>query len=361
VYLVKIFGATDLESMKRILVFIPAIGGTLLALPVYLFVKELFNKEAAVISALLVVIIPGQLLSRSILGFNDHHIWEVVWMTTTLALYVYALNRDKIMYAIPAGIAYGMYLLTWAPSFYFALLLVIFVFILLLFNRFVKTDIEKVIYITLITLGVATLIYLPFAFNCPKFRTTHYSPFQLLILLLSIGILIVFRTMYLKFKARLPLILTITSAGSIIALYIIFPDFFRILLGIIGVVQPKGGALTIAEVQPFFTMYGKFSLAPAYINFAMTFFFGFFGTLYLIWLIYKERKDIHILTFLWALIMFIALCGQNRFAYYFAIVCAVTSGIMLDYILRTLKFYDMIKSRKISVARMIIATLIFLL
>jgi len=358
--LVKIFGATDPASMKRLLVFIPAIGGTLLVLPVYLFVKEVFNKEAAVISALLVVIIPGQLLSRSLLGFNDHHVWEVFWMTATLALYIYGLNRNKVIYAIPAGVAYGMYLLTWAPSFYFAILLIIFVFIVLIFNRFIKIDIERLIHTTLITLGVATLIYLPFAFNYPKFDTIHYSPFQLLILLLCIGILILFRTLYLKVKARLPLILTITFAGSIITLFIVFPDFFKILLSIIGVIQPKGGALTIAEVQPFFTMYGKFSLAPAYINFAMTFFFGFLGTLYLIWLIYKERKVTHILMFLWALIMFIALCGQNRFAYYFAIICAVTSGIMLDYILRTLKFYDMIKERKISVARMIIAILVIL-
>jgi len=385
----KLAGATDPESLKNVLVFIPAIGGTLLVFPVYLFVKETFNKEAGVISALLVGIIPGQLLARSLLGFNDHHVWEVFWMTTTLALYAYAINqwrndpnavrdRRKLAYAILAGVAFGMYLLTWAPSFFMALLIVIYTFIVMLSSRFIKADTTSIIYVSMITIGTAMLLYLPFAFNYPGFSAAHYSPFQLLVLLACTVVLAIFRgiemlkdkgyyaKLGIKEEYAVPISLIVVAVVVICALFAISPDFLGILFGIIGVVQPKGGALTIAEVQPFFTMGGKFSLAPAYVNFATTFFFGFFGSLYLIWQVYKERKDTHILVLLWAVVMFIALCGQNRFAYYFAIVCAVTSGIILDWLLRTLRFYDAIlnllksKPKNFSYTKFIVAVLLIL-
>ncbi len=382
--LAKIAGAVNSESIRRVVVFVPTIGGALLALPVYLLTKEAFNKYAGIISAFLVVIIPGQLLARSILGFNDHHIWEVFWMSSTLALYVYSVNRwrndpnalrdkRKLVLAVLAGIAYGMYLLTWAPSFYLALFIVIYVFVVMLFNKFVKTDVVSLIYVSLITIAVAALMYLPFAFKYPGFNTTHYSPFQLAVLISCLVILGLFRAIELLkergYYARIgikedyafPATIVAIVAVIVGAILLISPDFFRLLLGVIGVVQPKGGALTIAEVQPFFTMGGQFSLAPAYLNFGTTFFFGFFGFLYLAILVYRERRDVHVLILLWSVMMFIALCGQNRFAYYFGVVCAVMAGFIMDRLLNWLKFYSAILESKVNYTRVGVAVLLILL
>lgn len=384
VILAKIAGVSDPESLRSVLAFIPAIGGALLALPVYLFVKECFNKQAGVISALLVVIIPGQLLARSILGFNDHHIWEVFWMTVTLALYTYTINIwrndpnalkncKKLTFAILAGISYGTYLLTWAPSFYLALFIVIYLFILMLFSRFVRADIANITYISLIMIGIAALLYLPFAFNYPGFSSTRYSPFQLMILVSCLVILGLFRIIEIlkergyyakigiKEEFAFPITVIVITGVITGSILIAFPDFFRILIGVIGVVQPRGGQLTIAEVQPFFTMGGQFNLAPAYLNFGMTFFFGFFGFLYLVKLVYDERRDIHILILLWSLIMFIALTGQNRFAYYFGVVCAAMAGLIMDKLLDWLKFYSAILERKIDYTKVALAVLLILI
>ena len=381
--LAKIAGANDPESLKGILAIIPTIGGALLALPVYLFAKECFNKQTGVISALLVVIIPGQLLARSILGFNDHHIWEVFWMTTTLALYAYSINlwrndpnalknSKKLIFAILTGMSYGMYLLTWAPSFYLALFIVLYIFTLMIFSEFIESDVTNIINLSMVTTGVATLLYLPFAFNYPGLSLTRYSPFQLLILILCVIVLVLFRLVetfkergyYTKIgvKERYALpIIVIAVAGIVIGSTLIaFPNFFKILLSIVGIVQPKGGQLTIAEVQPFFTMGGQFSLAPAYLNFGMTFFFGFFGFLYLVKLVQSERRDVHILVLLWSLMMFIALTGQNRFAYYFGVVCAVMAGLMMDKLLNWLKFYSAILEREVDYAKVAVAVLLIL-
>ncbi len=381
--LCKLFGASSSLAIRRVVAFVPTIGGALLALPVYLFAKEVFNKRVGVISSILVVIIPGQLLARSILGFNDHHIWEVFWMTSTLALYSYAINlwrndpnalrdRRKLAYAILAGVAYGMYLLTWAPSFYLALFTVLYVLALTVLSGVVDTDVKNVTSISSIMIAVAAVMYLPFAFNAPL-STIYYSPFQLVVLLACLVMLGVFRGVELLkergFYARIgiddryafPLTVLVVFGVTAGALLLAFPEFAGRLMGIVGVVHPRGGALTIAEVQPFFTMGGQFSLAPAYLNFGMTFFFGFFGFLYLLKLIYDKRRDLHILVLLWSVMLFVALCGQNRFAYYFAVVCAVTSGLMADVILERLKFYASIQERSVDYTKVAVAVLLMLI
>ncbi len=382
--LCKIFGATTSESIRSVLAFIPTIGGALLALPTYLFTKEAFGKKAGVISALLVVIIPGQLLARSILGFNDHHVWEVFWMTAALSLYAHTINEwrndpnairnnRKLALAILTGIAYGMYLLTWAPSFYLALFIVGYVFILMIFEKFINSDVRSVIYVSVISLAVATVMFLPFAFNTPFLSTTHYSPFQLLVLCSCIAMLLTFRGIgILKergYYARLgireeyafPATMAAIISAVVLVMFVASPGFFHMLLGVIGVIQPKGGALTIAEVQPFFTMGGQFSLAPAYLNFGTAFFFGFFGFLVLSKLVYEERRDVHVLILLWSLMLFVALCGQNRFAYYFGVVCAVMSGFLLDRLLDRLNFYGILERRKVSYTKLSVAVLLIIL
>ncbi len=374
------FGEVHGEALRSILVFIPAIAGILITLPMFLFSSQVFNKRVGVISSLLIAMIPGQFLQRSILSFNDHHCWETFWMITTLAFYVYALNvwrsskdpfkdRKAILSAILSGIAYGMFLDTWAPSFIFAMILTMFVVISLIFEKFIDT--RYLIEVTMITVAVASILYLPFAFETPYYSTTHYSPFQLVILLGCLTLLFVFKMVkYLKPYRKLreltyPLTFIILTLISIGILAVFAPQVLNMIIGVTGVIQPKAGALTIAEVQPFFFTGGTFSLAPAWFHFGMTFFFGFFGFLYLCYLLYRERDARLLLVLMWCIILFIALCGQNRFAYYFALVCAVTSAVVLDFLLDKLNFYECIvkyiQGKRTSSFRLILSIIIIAL
>ncbi len=390
----KLAGASNSESIRSVLAFIPAIGGTLLAFSTYLFTKEVFNKKAGVIAALLVVSIPGQLLHRSMLGFNDHHIWEVFWMVSVFALFVYSVNlwsgrgakenlNDKKMLFAPvlSGLALGLYLDTWAPGFIAALILVVYAFIVFLMKKHIVAETENLTYIGIVTFLIASIVYLPFSFIYPGLNTVYYSPFQLLILLGSALTLAVFLGIELLEKkgyyAKLGIKEDYAFPATIVAVSVVIiggisaisPDFLNLLKSIVGVVQPKGGALTIAEVQPFFTMRGEFSLAPAWRNFSMTFFFAIPGMFYTGYRLLKERKSLYLLALIWGVAMFIALVGQNRFAYYFGAVSAVFAAVMLDVLLDKLKFYDAINGaikngwdgiKRVSYFRLIIAILFIL-
>jgi asparagine N-glycosylation enzyme membrane subunit Stt3 len=74
--------ASSLQSMEAVAAYMPAILGSLTIIPVYFIGKELFNRWAGVIAAALLVILPGEFLHRSLLGFTDHHVAEVLFSTT---------------------------------------------------------------------------------------------------------------------------------------------------------------------------------------------------------------------------------------------------------------------------------------
>ncbi|MBO8183396.1 MAG: oligosaccharyl transferase, archaeosortase A system-associated [Archaeoglobus sp.] len=362
--LAKLVGASSPESIRSVIAFIPAIGGALLALPTYLFAKEIFNKKVGVIATLLVVTIPGQLLHRSVLSFNDHHVWEVFWTLMTLALFTYSINqgtiigskifsRKTLIFPILAGVALGLYLDTWAPGFILALIIVAFAFLAFLVPKYLEVP-ETVISTGVITFLVASAVYLPFSFVYPRFNTIYYSLFQLTVLLGSTLVLAIFyailrlqkRGYYsrlgIKEEFTFPLTILLSAVAVIGVVTMVSPDFLGLLKGVIGVVQPKGGMLTVAEVQPFFIQNGEFSLTNAWFNFSMTFFFAIPGMIYTIYLLIKQRKPLYLLALVWGFAMLIALAGQNRFAYYFGVVSAVFAAVMLDALLRYFKFYDLI-------------------
>ncbi|MFN3384010.1 MAG: oligosaccharyl transferase, archaeosortase A system-associated [Archaeoglobaceae archaeon] len=364
--------ATSDESLRAVLVFIPAIGGILAIFSVFFLVKNAFGKRCAIISALLISIIPGQYLHRSMLSFNDHHVWEVFWMTTSLAFFLLITrgdwNRKSLIYAILGGLSFGLYILSWAAGFTFGLLIVSILFLAMIIGIKVPENTFK---LTLIYFLSAALVYLPFAFNAPS-SPVLYSPMQLLMLLFYATITFVLWQFDLRYEALKKFIrigketaLILLAIIGVLAISAIFPEFSITIGTVTGYLQPKGGALTIGEVYPFFFLGGSFSLAPAYYHFGVTFFFAVPAIVYLAFRSYKQKdlKDLSIL--LWAIALFIALWGQNRFAYYFAAVCAVFAGLALEKIFEKFQVYkafiERSKKRNFSVFRVAIAVLLALL
>lgn len=370
-------GATDGESLRAVLAFIPAIAGILTIIPAYILAREVFDKKVAVITAFFIAFIPGQFLQRSILGFNDHHVWETFWMTSTLAAFSYSFNRWKkseswlerrnVLLAAVTGIIYGLYLDTWAPSFAFGLVIVASVYLALILKRWIRIP-EVVIPPTGIMFLFAALVYLPFAFAIPFFSTSSYSPLQL-IMLASYAILILILwqldVRYSKHNLR-EVILIAPAVIFFVILPFAAPDLFGHLSRILHVIQPKGGALTVAEVHPFFFTYsGDFTLANAILNFGTLFLFAFIGIIYEAYRVAKDRSFLEFNLLLWAIAMFIALWGQNRFAYYFAVVTAIYSAFLINIIFEKLHLYKAIKSssgskEKYSKVRVVLAVLIAL-
>ncbi len=120
-------GATpDKHTIDSIAVFVPPLLGALTIIPVYFIGRALINRWAGLVAALLFAIMPGQLLSRTLLGSTDHHCAEMFFTTFFCMFFILAVQHGRrftyvqllkgqfppaskhIPYSIFAGLFFGL-------------------------------------------------------------------------------------------------------------------------------------------------------------------------------------------------------------------------------------------------------------
>jgi len=131
-------GLDTSSALGWCMLFLPAIYGVLLVLPVYFLAKELFNKKIALISAFILPIIPLLILPAHgcTLGLFDHDSFILLLTITFLYFLVKTFkqhpNHRKYHTAL-SGITLGLLYLTWVSGYIFGFILIIISFILFLF------------------------------------------------------------------------------------------------------------------------------------------------------------------------------------------------------------------------------------
>jgi oligosaccharyl transferase (archaeosortase A-associated) len=339
-------GTPTLHTMETIAAYMPAILGSLTLIPVYFIGKELFNRWVGVISAALVVILPGEFLHRSLLGFTDHHVAEVLFSTTCVLFLIMAikrarereisfghlLNRDwsiitkPLVYALLAGIFLGIYLLTWQGGLFF--IFIIFAYLVIQFIvdhlRHKSTDYLCIIGTPLFL--VAFLMLLP-VLGLSDLDTIYRVAMPIAIVI-PIVLSIISRLM--SGRALRPvyyLVVLLGMAGiALVALHAINPSLFNSMIEKFSIFTPGGSMLTVLEVQPLLFPGGQFTLSIAWYNFTTSFFISFISFGMLIYLLIKEKSSAKTLFLVWSIIMLIAVLGQRRFGYYYAVNAALLTG-----------------------------------
>ncbi|MCK5653833.1 MAG: oligosaccharyl transferase, archaeosortase A system-associated, partial [Dehalococcoidia bacterium] len=136
-------GSPTQHTIETVGAYFPAILGALVTIPVYFIGRELFNRTVGLLSAGLIAILPGQFLLRSLLGFADHHIAEVLFSATAALFLILAIKRARgrgtsfghirsrdwgnlrkpLIYALLAGLALGIYLISWSGGLLFVFII----------------------------------------------------------------------------------------------------------------------------------------------------------------------------------------------------------------------------------------------
>jgi dolichyl-diphosphooligosaccharide--protein glycosyltransferase len=199
--------------------FLPAILGVLLVFPVYFIGKEIGGKSCGLVSALIVAVLPGQLLSRTTLGFSDHHAAEILFSTLTMMFLLLALRTGKGMtmsallkgwssykmplaYSALAGISLGLYIDAWSSGFLFEGIILLFILLQSIVDHVKGKNVEYLGISGAITFFVAMLLVLPFVKPYYGFNHYLYGLFQPTILLLGVVAVIIFSILSKFFKEK---------------------------------------------------------------------------------------------------------------------------------------------------------------
>jgi dolichyl-diphosphooligosaccharide--protein glycosyltransferase len=110
------------------------------------------------------------------------------------------------------------------------------------------------------------------------------------------------------------------------AFHAINPSLLQSMLGRFSIFAPGGAWLTIMEVQPLLFPNGSFSFQMAWYNFGASFFIALVSIAMLIYVAIKDKSADKTLFLVWSIIMLIAVLGQRRFGYYYAVNVALLTG-----------------------------------
>jgi len=327
-------GHPSLYTIETVGAFTPAVLGALVVIPVYFIGKELFNRWVGIIAATLLVAFPSEFLSRSLLGFTDHHIAEVLFSATTILFVIMAVKRSRevsfshlinwavvkktIIYSLLAGIFLSFYLLTWAGA--PMLVFIIFVYLVLQFviDHLRGKSTDYLCIIGILTFAVASIIAIPFL---PKTNVGTICQAALIVAILApLGLSGISRFIAGRWKPVCYPVALIGAAGiGLLVFWIINPIVFGDTLRWFQFFAPSLIATTIQEARPL-------DITMALNSFSTAFPLAIIALMFLIGRAIKEKDTTIILFLIWCAVITLATIAERRYCYYLTVNIALLTG-----------------------------------
>ncbi len=337
-------GNPSQELIYSICAYYPAFLATLVVIATYFVTKWIFDRRAGLMAAILIALAPGQILSRSIMGFNDHHIAEVLFSTMTAAFLVMAVKvarehpitfanlkkapietiRPVLPYFVLTGISMGAYTLTWVGALFFSLIIGLYITVQHVIDHMHNrtTDYLAVGGVIIFAVTLLMVLMVPAVGNA---KPMHVKGLLAGILAFPLLTLLSIEMQKRKLNTKIyPLTILTGVAAVILISKVVSPSVYTMLIGVFGFFKRTGGALTIGEAAPLDLLDGSF-----YYYFAVM---GFVSILALVILTYETTKKKNTqernVLIVWTFMVLWAMLQQNRFSYYYAVNAAILSAYL---------------------------------
>ena len=322
-------------------VYFPAVLGALTVVPVYFIGKALFNRWAGVIAAGLIGILPGEFLGRSVLGFTDYHVAEVLFTTVTMLFLILAVKNAKekeltfkqvkdlnwaimvkpFVYSLLAGIFLGIYFLTWPGALLFVFIIFVYLIIQFIVDHLKSRSTDYLCFVSTVVLIMASLMFLPTSPN------RMFLASLIIAIVIPVALAVLSRFMASRDMKRIiyPAVIIGFGLVGLVAFRVFSPSLFRTMLGNLSIfIWPMG--TTVLEMRPLLFPGGDFSWSVAWGNFKTGFFLSFIALGILVYSVIKRGDTDKALLVVWSLVILAATLSMRRFAYYFAVNVALLSG-----------------------------------
>jgi oligosaccharyl transferase (archaeosortase A-associated) len=348
-------GSYSMQTVNTIGAFFPAICGALVVFPVYFIGKHIYNRSAGLLAAFMIAILPGGFFSRSTLGFTTHHAAEVIFSTATLFLFILAIKtgrqknikfsdmhlREKaVIYSILAGLMLATYQNIWPGAPFFGMIISIFILIQYIIDDMQGKSTDYLAIATIPMFLIDLIMVIPYVNPAFGFATDNYSWFHIAVPLGGMGLPIMLSLISREIKRRgyKPYYYPLSLGGffllSMLIMMIVLPQMYSSIISAPNIVFEvhTGGASTIAEVQSTFAqggqVWGNFPVTGFLQSDTCVILFIFVALAYLGYRVARRQKPEETLLLVWNIVMFLAIYGQIRWTYYFAVNVALMVGYM---------------------------------
>jgi dolichyl-diphosphooligosaccharide--protein glycosyltransferase len=360
-------GSPSQQTVAMTTLVAPAIFGTLVVVPTYLLGKRLGGRAGGLFGVIVLALLPGTFLRRSLVGFADHNIAEPLFQTfAVLAMMValtvaerekpvyellvdrdFAALREPLGYSALAGVATALYLWTWPPGVLLIGIFGVFFGLKLAADYLRGVSPDHLAFVGATSMAVTGMLMLvPLGTLDPS--PTRFSPLQpLLAFAVAVG------CVFMAWLAREwddrdlhAALYPATIGGIVVAIAglvaVALPSFFDLVRrNVLRVVGFSTGAQTrtIGEAQPFLSrtqpQYGIEWYDVILQEYGLMLFTAVVAAVWLVWRTYRtdDHRAEYLLVLVWAAFITAAAFTQVRFNYYLAVPVAVLNAYLARRIL----------------------------
>ncbi len=331
------------EIIATALVIPPLMGAATVAVMYYVG-KTCGDWKTGLLASGLTAAVTGQFFYRSLYGYIDHHIAEVLFSTIFCLLYMYAVYSEKdtkidwknittykktILLALLAGIAYLFGLFTMPTMILFAMIVGIFTIIQFIIEVYQGRSSEYLLVINSIVFGVAIIGLLVFGFKNPGIDLSTYSIGHVYAYVLLIaGTLFLFGVAhYLRGKDRYyyPLVLAGSAIAGAIILFFASPSLFNLLISsLFAFFGQQPITNTVQEARGW-------SLDYAWLTFNYGLILMVGGALVMLYNNIRDEHPHQIFALVWSLVMLFSTWQHIRYEYFLAVNIALLSAVCVSF------------------------------
>ena len=341
------------------LILFPAIWGSLTVIPVYLLGKEAFNKKVGLIAAFFLAILPADLM-RSVATQADWDAFNLFFIVLSFYFFLRALktvrylywikdwfnpgeikeglnkffkeNADSVTYAALSGASLGTVALAWKGFTYALAILVIYLLVQVLINRFRnKSNLHMVVF-----MGIYMLVAFGMAF--PWYYVTHRLGQWFFVPLFLIGsVFVIGLILEITGKYPWPFVFGVVAGITALALVIInmfFPDLWMLIVEGQGYFVKSKLYSTIAEAQPASLGYIAMSFGVA------IFIVSFLGVFEMLYLIRKEKEEYYLFFVFYSIIAIYMAISAARFIFNASPAFALAGAVGVAWLIDKLRFSE---------------------
>ncbi|HSA38096.1 MAG TPA: oligosaccharyl transferase, archaeosortase A system-associated [Methanoregula sp.] len=336
--------ATRTEIISVGLVIPPLMAAAIIAI-MYFVGKTCGDWKTGILASGFTAVVTGQFFYRSLYGYMDHHIAEVLFSTLFCLFYMYAILSEKgtsvelknpgsyrslLLISSLAGVAYLLGLFTMPTMILFAMIAGIFTVVQFTIDVYRGRTSEYLLLINITVFVIAIIGLLAFGLKNSGIDLSTYSVghiFAYLGMILGTGFLYLLQ-LFLKEKEKYFYPAALAGCGLIFAvfLYIAIPDLYTLLIyDLFSFFGQAPVTNTVQEARGWAP-----DLAWMTFNYGLLLMGG--GILVMIYKNIRNEHPEQIFALIWSIVMFFSTWQHVRYEYYLAINVALLAAVCVTYL-----------------------------
>ncbi len=339
-------GAATRPEIMVVASWVPPLMAAAMVPVMYGIGAKMADWKTGLLSAGFITVVSGAYLYRSLFGFVDHHIAEVLFSTLFVLTYIVAIGavRSKdfdirryetfkapAVAAVLAGIAYLLGLYTMPTMVLFALIVAIFTLVQFVWDYYRGRSSEYLVFLNLVVFGVAILGMFVVGIQHAGLSLSQYSIMHVVAYLAVIVGTFFLYGLAIYLKDRPKYLYPATIVGIAVTVFAVvavaMPDFFGIIMGSIsGFFGSQAVTTTVEEARAW-----SFGDAVTTFHWGLLLLAGGFVTLlYRNW---REEHPAQVFVLIWSVVILYSTIAHVRYEYYLAVNVALLAAIFIGFVL----------------------------